>query len=280
MIYLIIILAFACTGYILYKVQQRKIWHLKKVYEQNTLQLEALLFHSRENEKKAKEENIALQNFYKQLFSRLNHEIRNPLNGVTGLSALLSETALTQEQQEHINTIQNCGNSLMEALNQIFKSAGISIVENKPADDTGNSQAEKPKIKFSEDFASHYPMNILIAEDDKMNQQLSLMILKKMGYTADIAANGKEVLDMVSDKKYDAILMDVQMPEMDGLEATRMIRLCLTKQPAIIAMTANALDGDREACLTAGMDDYISKPVNIEQLMQKLEASAMRMKRA
>lgn len=279
MIYLIIILAFACAGYILYKVQQRKIWHLKKVYEQNTLQLEALLFHSRENEKKAKEENVSLQNFYKQLFSRLNHEIRNPLNGVTGLSALLSETTLTKEQRDHINTIHNCGNSLMEALNQIFKSAGISIVENKPTDDTSN-QVEKPKIKLSEEFAAHYPMNILIAEDDKMNQQLSLMILKKMGYTADLAANGKEVLDMVSEKKYDAILMDVQMPEMDGLEATRMIRLCLTKQPAIIAMTANALDGDREACLTAGMDDYISKPVNIEQLMQKLEASATRMKRA
>ena len=76
-------------------------------------------------------------------------------------------------------------------------------------------------------------------------------------------------------KKYDLILMDVQMPEMDGLEATRMIRLCLSEQPVIIAMTANAMDGDREMCLKSGMEDYLSKPVHVDELMKILETWAI-----
>jgi CheY-like chemotaxis protein len=107
-----------------------------------------------------------------------------------------------------------------------------------------------------------------------MNQQMAMMLLKRLGYEADCAANGKEVLEVVSEKKYDLILMDVQMPEMDGLEATRMIRLCLNEQPVIIAMTANAMDGDRDACLKAGMEDYLSKPVNVDDLMRTLETWA------
>ena len=127
---------------------------------------------------------------------------------------------------------------------------------------------------MSPDFAKQFPLKILIAEDDEMNQQMAIMLLKRLGYEADTAENGKEVLEIVSEKKYDLILMDVQMPEMDGLEATRMIRLCLNEQPVIIAMTANAMDGDREACLKAGMEDYLSKPVNVDDLMRTLETWA------
>jgi CheY-like chemotaxis protein len=133
------------------------------------------------------------------------------------------------------------------------------------------SNKQKQKQKFSPDFARKSPLRILVGEDDLMNQQMVKMTLNKLGYDINICNNGKEVLEEVSVEKYDLILMDVQMPEMDGLEATRMIRLCLTEQPVIIAMTANTLQGDREMCLAAGMDDYISKPVKIEELVDLLE---------
>ncbi len=144
--------------------------------------------------------------------------------------------------------------------------------------ETSNSKEQFAKQKLSVDFSKHYPLRILIAEDDRVNQKLAMRVLSKLGYNPDIAENGKEVLETVSQSKYDVVLMDVQMPEMDGLEATRMIRLCLTTQPIIIAMTANAMQGDREECINAGMDDYISKPVNIEELVILLEKSALQMK--
>jgi CheY-like chemotaxis protein len=121
------------------------------------------------------------------------------------------------------------------------------------------------------DFAAEFPLRILIAEDDPFNQQLEVAILNKLGYQPQIAANGKEVLEIVSAAHFDLILMDVQMPEMDGLEATRMIRLCLATQPVIIAMTANAMQGDKEACMASGMDDYLCKPVELRELMRILE---------
>jgi len=132
--------------------------------------------------------------------------------------------------------------------------------------------------KLSSDFAQRYPLKILIAEDNRVNQKLAMKVLTKLGYNPDIAQDGKEVLEEVSKVNYDLILMDVQMPEMDGLEATRMVRLCLSVQPIIIAMTANAMQGDREECMQAGMDDYISKPVHLEELVIMLEKWALKVK--
>jgi CheY-like chemotaxis protein len=129
--------------------------------------------------------------------------------------------------------------------------------------------------KLTVEFAKQYPLRILIGEDDAMNQQLAIKILNKLGYKPDVAPNGQEVLEIVSHDNYDMILMDVQMPVMDGLEATRMIRLCLSVQPIVIAMTANSMQGDREECLRAGMDDYISKPVNIIELVNIIEKWAL-----
>ena len=139
----------------------------------------------------------------------------------------------------------------------------------------GLTKDQYTKQKLSVDFAKQYPLNILIAEDDKMNQKLVTKVLNKLGYDPQVCENGKDVLEVVSHKNYDLILMDVQMPEMDGLEATRMIRVCLTEQPIIIAMTANTLQGDREECLKAGMDDYIGKPVRLDGLVDIIEKWAL-----
>lgn len=132
--------------------------------------------------------------------------------------------------------------------------------------------------KLSSNFSEQFPLRILVAEDNAVNLKLATKVLGKLGYKPDTAQNGQEVLEVVSNKNYDLILMDVQMPQMDGLEASRMIRLCLSVQPVIIAMTANTLQGDREDCFGAGMDDYISKPINLDELVNILEKWAFHIK--
>jgi CheY-like chemotaxis protein len=124
---------------------------------------------------------------------------------------------------------------------------------------------------MSEDFATEFPLRMLIAEDNPINQKLILAVLARLGYSAALAQNGKEVLEMADHEPFDLILMDVQMPEMDGLEATRKLRLCLDRQPVIIAMTANTMHGDQDACIRAGMDDYVCKPVQLDELLARLE---------
>ncbi|WP_348810690.1 hybrid sensor histidine kinase/response regulator [Flavobacterium maritimum] len=129
---------------------------------------------------------------------------------------------------------------------------------------------------FPEDFSETYPLSILIAEDNKINQVLIMRILKRLGYEPEVANNGKEVVDMLKVKPFDVILMDMLMPEIDGLQATKIIRGTMDVQPQIIAMTANAFPEDRLACLEAGMDDYISKPIKIEILIEMLKQAALR----
>jgi GAF domain-containing protein/CheY-like chemotaxis protein len=140
--------------------------------------------------------------------------------------------------------------------------------------ESGRVQAARPAVSptLDESLAERLPLRILLTEDNAVNQKLALRLLQMMGYRADVAGNGIEALEAVDRQQYDVILMDVQMPEMDGLEATRQIckRIPALRRPHIIAMTANAMAGDREACLAAGMNDYISKPIRPEELAAAL----------
>ena len=130
--------------------------------------------------------------------------------------------------------------------------------------------AEVPRT--DPEMARRHPLRILVAEDNMVNQKLAIRLLEQMGYRADLASNGLEALESVERQTYDVVLMDVQMPEMDGLEASRRITGTRRPQdrPKIIAMTANAMQGDRDMCLAAGMDDYIAKPIRVEHLITAL----------
>ncbi len=148
---------------------------------------------------------------------------------------------------------------LYQVLLRIFLEQPIKLTENKAA----RKPNEIPNL------AEDLPLIILLAEDNAVNQKVALNILKRLGYLADIAANGLEVLEALKRQKYDVVLMDMQMPEMDGLEATRKIceEWSPKERPYIIALTANAMSGDRQICIDAGMNDYASKPMQINDLI-------------
>ena len=136
-----------------------------------------------------------------------------------------------------------------------------------------NSLSKEKNIqqKLPGNFSEKFPLEILVAEDNQVNQKVILHILHKLGYKPVLVEDGAKAVEEVRQRAYDIILMDMQMPEMDGMQATRFIREQLENQPVIIALTANTMEGDQEECLKAGMNDYISKPVRLEELTNKLE---------
>jgi len=151
---------------------------------------------------------------------------------------------------------------LYDALMTIFATQPISV----------RKEEEAVQSQLDPEMAKRQPLRILLAEDNVVNQKVALRLLERLGYRADVAANGLEALEAVQRQPYDVVLMDVQMPEMDGLEASRRIKQggAASSSPRIIALTADALQGDRERCLAAGMDDYLTKPIRVEALVAAL----------
>ena len=152
----------------------------------------------------------------------------------------------------------------------------VSLLADEAVIRTATPAATKPQMDPG--MAGRHPLRILLAEDNVVNQKLALRLLQQMGYRADLASNGLEAVESVQRQTYDVVLMDVQMPELDGLDATR--RICALmpagERPRIVAMTANAMQGDRDMCLAAGMDDYITKPIRVDQLVIALNNATIR----
>lgn len=147
----------------------------------------------------------------------------------------------------------------------------LTITLGEPTHVLPHRRLEKPRL--DDQLAVQLPARILLADDHPTNQKLGSMILKRLGYRADVAANGLEVLEALERQSYDLILMDIEMPEMDGVEATRRIIAAYPegKRPKIIAVTANAMEGDRERFIAAGMSDYVSKPIRVDALVRAMK---------
>jgi CheY-like chemotaxis protein len=149
-------------------------------------------------------------------------------------------------------------------------SSFLKILDIHPASNTYRDESRVPEEE-QVSLSQLLPLNILVAEDNKTNQKLMIKTLKYLGYVPTIAGNGLEALDSLSRKNFDLIFMDIQMPEMDGLEATRSIkRIYQAKRPFIIAMTASALQEEKELCFLAGVDDYLSKPAKMEHIEEMI----------
>ena len=149
---------------------------------------------------------------------------------------------------------------------QLFDTFAGLFTDAKPLE----VQPKPGRLKLDPELAARHPLKILLAEDNAVNQKLALRLLEQMGYRADVASNGLEAVESVRRQKYNVVLMDVQMPEMDGLEAARQIVSEPDVHPYMIGLTANAMQGDREACLEAGMQDYLAKPIRVDELVSAL----------
>lgn len=187
---------------------------------------------------------------------------------------LVMATASAEPQQEK----EALAKGFSAFLNKPIKQAHLLETLTHLLSDESDQQAilkragNPAKSPFDATLGQRHPLKILVAEDNLVNQQLALQMLQRLGYRADVVSNGQEVLEALERQFYDAVLMDMQMPEMDGLTATQ--RICthypVAERPHIIAMTANAMEGDRDRCLAAGMNNYISKPVQVAELIAAL----------
>lgn len=166
----------------------------------------------------------------------------------------------------------------------LLNSALIRAVERAPVD----TAKTKGRAILDPGLATRYPLRLLLAEDNAINQRVAQRILEKMGYSLTLASNGLEAVTLAASDPFDLIFMDVQMPELDGLQAAIRIRKSLgqplvlryadVRRPVIVAMTANAMSGDRERCLDAGMDDYLSKPIRSETLQSMIQTWAVKLR--
>lgn len=179
---------------------------------------------------------------------------------------------ITPQAQQRMQTAQVAATLSKPLKPSLLYDALVSICGHQPRVATKRPASDRTAIDPM--LGQMYPLRVLLAEDNLVNQKVALRLLERMGYRADIVGNGVEAVEAVQRQPYDLILMDVQMPEMDGLEATRIIRAMpnLTHQPQIVAMTAAAMREDYEVALLAGMDSFVSKPVRTEELIECLKS--------
>ncbi|MET3981444.1 signal transduction histidine kinase/ligand-binding sensor domain-containing protein/ActR/RegA family two-component response regulator [Mucilaginibacter sp. UYP25] len=205
-----------------------------------------------------------------QAFNQGDSSITRKYGG-TGLGLVICQR-LIQLMGGDITVSSHYGIGSTFKFNIYCQQANVESVNDETLNQKSSHSTIEKKSLLSETFALNYPLSILVAEDNLMNQKLILRVLSKLGYKADLAIDGLEVLRLLKNHRYELILMDIQMPNLDGLETTRIIRDTYGSNPKIAAMTANALSEDKENCINAGMDEYMSKPINIEILINQLIA--------
>jgi CheY-like chemotaxis protein len=189
----------------------------------------------------------------------VSHQIRTPLNSIIGFSNALLAMERTEKEKEFIDAIKVSGEMILQLLDE--KLGEANAAENEPPN---KDVKQLSRLHFNE----IQKLNILLAEDDILNVKLIEHLFAEYGMHTDVAYNGKSAIEKFLEKEYDLILMDIEMPEMNGYETTRYIREKLQSKVPVIAITAHAMPGEREKCLTCGMNDYISKPIDASLLFE------------
>lgn len=191
------------------------------------------------------------------LLSQVSRELRTPLVAVIGMAGLLLETELGARQRYCAEAIRHSGETLLEILNRLHQDLGIT--------------AEQPAAEVPEAAEAGAPVRrrVLVAEDDAINRKVVSHMLERRGWIVDVVGNGREAVDAVHRHRYDLVVMDCDMPDVDGYAASAAIRARETPKSGripIVAMTAAVMPGDRDRCLASGMDDYVAKPFSADAL--------------
>jgi CheY-like chemotaxis protein len=193
--------------------------------------------------------------------TEISYQIRTPLNSIIGFSSALLEMEKTEKGMIFLQAIKSSGEKIVQILDEKL---GEQIDANTFVQE--NIQTPVKKIHFNEIVK----MKILLVEDDVLNIKLIEHLFSEYGMNADIALNGKLAITLLEENDYDLVLMDIEMPEMNGYETTKYIREELDSNVPIIALTAHALPGEREKCITLGMNEYISKPIDASKLFESI----------
>ena len=198
----------------------------------------------------------------RQFLVDISHQVRTPLNSIIGFSTAMLEMERNEQDKEFLEAIKTSGEKILELIDGKLSGQGI-ISDAGPAKVT---PVKKPLTRVH--FSEIMKMKILLVEDDIFNIKLVEHLFSEYGMKADVALNGKLAVEKIANNKYDLVLMDMEMPEMDGYEATIYTRKQLNNNVPIIALTAHAMAGEREKCLQMGMNDYITKPINANHLFE------------
>lgn len=260
---MIISILAACLATIIYLGSQRISRQLNELVEANRNAEDTSLFTSR-------------------FFDIMSHELRTPMIGILGSADLLEHSHLEAEQHFHLNTIKQCGEKLLNIINDILDQSKIDpetdSLKSAPANAAEQFAVEQALIMdnwLNEDLNNQFlPINILLVEDNELNQKLIMQMLISYGFEVEVVNNGLECLQILQEKDFNLILMDMQMPVLDGYETTRKIRAnsSFWSHIPVIAITANALSYDREKCLDCGCNAYLAKPFKAAELVAEIKS--------
>jgi CheY-like chemotaxis protein/HPt (histidine-containing phosphotransfer) domain-containing protein/signal transduction histidine kinase len=210
---------------------------------------------------------IAYKQAQAELQARISYVVRTPLNTIDGLTELLFATQLDPQQRNYLETIRQSSSALLDQLKDLLPDYQFATPEPVDQPEPPAAATEPPAA------ATESPLRIMLVEDHEVNRRVTSLLLEHLGYVIDVAESGKRALELLQAQHYDVILMDIQMPELDGIATTRLIRRLrpTSYQPQIIALTANTMQGDRDYYLQQGLDDYLAKPLSIDALEAALQ---------